>query len=210
MGAARSGTAPETLPQRMRKAADTEKGPLVALTTEMRAGAEKAAAATLDALKLTQGRIRNAHGKIKRARFHAAVLALRWEGLSPSETADALGVSHDRVTAALSRMRAAASMDDQLQRLDQIAVPLAVDNLVRGVMDGDRQYTLKLLEGRGIHRTHKSVEAQITKREFVFRISTEMPAHVGQNSVPLPIPGSIVGAPDIPQLTAPAAPVEAE
>ncbi len=50
----------------------------------------------------------------------------RWEGYTPKQTAELLGVSYGAVDDALMRMREAASIDDQIDRLDQLGVPLPV------------------------------------------------------------------------------------
>lgn len=165
------------------------------LETATRESKKQSLDATLKEVATAQTAIYRKDGRIKRAKFHAAVLALRWEGFSPKETAELLGVSASSVDKALLRMRKAASMDSQMDRIDQIIVPLAVDNLARGVMDGDKQMTLKVLEGRGAFRTHKQVDATIRKTVLSLTIKTEMPAHLGKNAIPMPQPGQIVGAP---------------
>lgn len=164
-------------------------------TTALRDAEKRSLDATLTDLAKTQTAIYRKDGRIKRAKFHAAVLALRWEGLSPADTAKVLGVSTASVDKALLRMRKMAAMDDQINRIDQIIVPLAVDNLARGVMDGDKQYTMKVLEGRGAFRTHKQVESTEKKTILHLTVKTEMPAHLGPNAIPMPNPGAIVGAP---------------
>jgi predicted transcriptional regulator len=196
MGAARTGPGKTTVAQDMEKA-DPPKVDAV-LSDALRAAKVSSADEELIHLATTQGSIRDRTGKIKRAKFHAAVLALRWEGFSPKQTAEILGCSHARVSDALLRLREAASMDDQIDRIDQLIVPLAVDNLARGVMDGDRAYTLKVLDGRGVFRTHKSVEGTIKKHVLIMTVKTEMPAHLSPDSIPMPAAGSIIGAPLLP------------
>lgn len=199
MGSAREGPGQKTLQQTV---ATTPTGqasdPYKPLADEQRKGMEKAVNAQLEHLAKTQAAIRGNDGKIKRAKFHAAVLALRWEGYGPRETAEILGCSFDKVDAALLRMREAATIEDQLIRLDNLIVPLAVDNVARGVMNGDRQYTLKVLDGRGVFRTHKSQETHVKKTIAILKVQTTMPAHISGASIPMPIPGSVVGAALIP------------
>ena len=203
MGAARTGPGKTTVPQD-RAAADKQAGAApdtigVALSIATRASKEAALKESVEHLADTQAAIRGRDGKIKQAKFHASVLALRWEGFSPKETAEILGCSGARVDDALLRLRNAASMDEQIDRIDQLIVPLAVDNLARGVMDGDRTYTMKVLDGRGVFRTHKSVEGTIKKTVLHLTVRTEMPKHLEVDSIPMPIAGSIVGAALIPE-----------
>jgi hypothetical protein len=205
MGAARTGPGKTTVAQDTDKA-DPPKVDAV-FSEAVRAAKVSSVDEELVHLATTQGSIRDRTGKIKRAKFHAAVLALRWEGFSPKQTAEILGCSHARISDALLRLREAASMDEQITRIDQLIVPLAVDNLARGVMDGDKSYTMKVLDGRGVFRTHKSVEGTIKKTVMVLMVKTEMPPHLAPDSIPMPLPGSIVGAP---LLSAPRPSVDAE
>ncbi len=196
MGAAKTGKAITTAQQETAKAADAGGESIYKpIDDHIREGAKAAVQEQVAHLARTQANIRGRDGKIKRAKFHAAVLSLRWEGFSPKETAEILGCSHGRVDAALLRLREASSMDAQIDRIDQALVPLAVDNLANGILDGDRTYTLKLLEGRGVFRTHKSVEGTIKKTVLHLKVVTEMPKHLGPDAIPMPVAGSIVGAP---------------
>lgn len=182
------------------KAAADSTNPYAPLDEFQRETAKEAVQEQISHLGRVQSSIRSRDGRIKKAKFHAAVLALRWEGFSPKETAEILGCSHGRVDAALLRMREAASIDEQLDRIDQTLVPLAVDNLARGVLEGDKGYTMKVLEGRGLFRSHKQVEGVIRKTVLHLKVTTEMPKHLGPDAIPLPAPGSIVGAPRLPEL----------
>lgn len=204
MGAAREGPGDKTLQQTVSTTPTGDASdPYRPLALEQRKGIEKAVEAQLEHLARVQTAIRKPDGRIKRAKFHAAVLALRWEGYGPRETAEILGCSFDKVDAALLRMREAASIEDQLIRLDNLIVPLAVDNVARGVMNGDRQYTLKVLDGRGVFRTHKSQETHVKKTIAILKIQTTMPAHVAGMHIPMPLPGQIVGAALIPGAATP-------
>jgi hypothetical protein len=202
MGAARTGPSPRTQQEETR-AADTAltvpDAPDGAVYAPLAAAIRTSTAASVQAqiahLADVQGSIRGKDGRIKKAKFHAAVLALRWEGFTPKETAEILGCSHGRVDNALLRMRESAELDDQIKRIEQQIVPLAVDNVAQGVLKGDRVYTLKVLEGRGVFRTHKSVEGEIKKTILHLKIITEMPKHLGPDAIPMPVVGSIVGAP---------------
>lgn len=197
MGAARTGPGKTTVQQDMAKA-ETPDTNGAEMSKALRASKEASLRESIDHLAQTQASIRGRDGKIKQAHFHASVLSLRWQGFSPKETAEILGCSGARVDDALLRLRQAASMDDQIDRIDQLIVPLAVDNLARGVMDGDRAYTMKVLDGRGIFRTHKSVESQIKKTVLKLTVETSMPPHLAIDAIPMPAAGSIVGAALIP------------
>jgi hypothetical protein len=164
-----------------------------------RQGAIASAAETLEAIKATQTRTHDARGRIRHAKFKAAVLALRYEGFTPKDTAEILGVGIQRVTTALTDLRADAKIEDQIARIDDLVVPLAVDNVARGVMDGDKDYTLRVMDGRGLFRTHKSLDVQSRKQVLILKIETTMPDHLaGAPDRPLPRAGSIVGAPKLP------------
>lgn len=168
---------------------------------ESRSLLEAEARQTLDRVREIQTTTRDRTGKIKRAKFKSAVLSLRWEGFGPLETAQVLGVSLGRVRNALNELRRSASLDKELDRLDQIAVPLAVDNVIRGVMDGDKDYTRDVLNGRGVYRTHKSIEAQVRQTVLRMDIAVTMPElPVDRNGAQLPQvrPGGVIGAPALP------------
>ena len=140
-------------------------------------------------------------GKIRRAKFLMAVDVLSMEGLSVKEIAETLGVSYQQVSAARLRLRNNADMESQTKRLDDIAVPLAVDNVIIGVKNGSQFYTDRVMSGRGLYRTHKSVE---TTEKFVpldMTIRVEMPDHVTLNLVPGVRPGAVVGAPMVIDVT---------
>ena len=152
-------------------------------------------ALTVESLKKSATRIRNTKGRIRRAKFLTEVEMLRMQGFSPKDTAEILGCTYQQVTHALTTIRTNANQTDQLLRLDNIGIPLAVDNVLRGIMDGDKDYTTKLMDGRGMFRTHKSIEAQITKTVLELKVSLVMPDHLVGKDLPVPRPGSIVGAP---------------
>lgn len=140
-------------------------------------------------------RIKNPQGTIRRAKFIAGVLALRMQKYSKAEIAGHLGVSESSVARALVAIRDNSAASDQLMRLDQIGIPLAVDNVLNGLVDGDKDYTQDLLKGRGMYRTHKSIDAQVTKTVLEMKIIVTDPRpEMIAGSAPAR-PGSIVGAP---------------
>jgi predicted transcriptional regulator len=157
-----------------------------------RAQAVKTASESLEALKATVASTRDRTGRIRRAKLIAACLGLRWQGFTPKETAEILGVSHQAVGSALATARKDATIGDQIDRIEKIGVPLAVDNAIRGVMDGDKEYSLRVLDGRGIFRNHKSVEADIRVTKLEMSIKVEMPVGLENGRGEIRV-GSIVG-----------------
>jgi hypothetical protein len=140
-----------------------------------RAQAVETARLSLDELKATVAQTRDRTGRIRKAKLIAAVLGLRWQGFGPKESAEILGVSQQAVTGALTIARRDASIGDQIDRIEKVGVPLAVDNAIRGVMDGDKEYSLRVLDGRGVFRSHKSVESDIRVTKLEMSIKVDMP-----------------------------------
>jgi predicted transcriptional regulator len=155
-----------------------------------------AADETIELLAKTIRSTRTVDGKIRRAKVVAAVLALRMEGFTVDQSARLLGLTKHQVSHALEVIRKDGTISGQMDRLDAIAVALAVDNVIQGVKNGDKDYTLKVLEGRGVFRTHKSVEEKSTQTVMTLTVSME--------GVPLVPPevkaGSIVGHADMGKL----------
>lgn len=175
----------------------TSMSPYAGLTEHQREGAITAGNETLARIARTQSQFRDAAGRIRRGKFLGAVLGLRYEGFAPKEIAELLGVSHQQVTRALLAVRKDADLDAQVQRLNQIAVPLAMDNVVRGVMNNDKDYTLKVLDGAGVFKSHKAVQSEIKKTVTMLTVQLTMPAHLIGKELPMPKAGQIVGAPTI-------------
>ena len=149
---------------------------------------------TLERIHQLRGQTRDRAGKIKRAKLKAAVLACRWEGFNPQETSEILGVTLGVVRSALMSLRKGAEMDQQISKLDELIVPLAVDNIATMVMRGDKDATFKVLDGRGVFRTHKSIDAQVTRRTLSLRIDMTVPAHLAGQPLPQAKLGAIHGA----------------
>jgi len=148
-------------------------------------------------LKAQYAKIRTPEGKLRRARFIGAVLGLKFEKYSIQQIAAILGVSQPRVLEALRQVRADATIADQLKRIDEQILPIVVDNIERAVLEGDLRTSMKIADGRGIFRTHKSIEAQITEQRIDIRLVVNRPAHMDPNTPLPPVkPGSIAsGAP---------------
>lgn len=164
------------------------------LEDAVRANQAKAVEATLERIRDIQTEVYDRRGKIKRAKIKAAVLALRWEGFGPDETARILGVSRGTVDLALMQMRKAASLDDEIKRVDELIVPIAVDNLAKGVINGDKEYTLRVLDGRGVLRSFKSSEATVTRRDLKLHVVTTLPPH-HQDAIPTVKANGVFGVP---------------
>lgn len=171
--------------------------PYAGMREHQREGAITAANETLERIRRVQGKYRNVEGKIRRGRFIGAVLGLRFEGFSPHQIAELLGVSHQQVTYALTAIRKDADIDQQVRRLNEIAVPLAMDNVVRGVMNGDKEYTLKVMDGAGVFKSHKAVQGEIKKTVTHLSVQLSLPPHLVGKELPMPKAGQIVGAPTI-------------
>jgi hypothetical protein len=150
-------------------------------------------ARTVDELIKSRKRVWNTKGRLRRARFRTEVEMLRLEGFSPADTAQILGVSRQQISAALKWVRENADMPSQLERLDKIGIPLAVDNALLGIEQGDKEYTLRLLDGRGIFRTHKSIESQVTQKVLMLQIQVVDARQVEGAAAR---PGAIVGVPE--------------
>jgi hypothetical protein len=99
----------------------------------------------------------------------AEMVALRITGHTLKEIATISGVGLNTVTRYLARAAEIAERNDVGTLLDYHAVPLAVDNLLEGLKNGDKQYTLKVLEGRGHLQKHtKGVVSGTMKGGLVF------------------------------------------
>lgn len=101
--------------------------------------------------------------KAQRAAVAKATTAqqLRRQGFSVPEIAEELGVAASTVTGYFTQHRHALAEGELDDRLDHIASPLAVDNLVHGLLAGDKDYTLKTLEGRGLFKRHADQGEQV-------------------------------------------------
>lgn len=172
--------------------------PYAGLQEHLRDQAIVTANETLTDIQRTQTKTRDKTGRIRRGKFIGAVLGLRYQGFTPKETAEILGCSWQQVTYALTVIRKDADLDAQVSRLNNIAVPLAMDNAIRGVMNGDKEYTLKVLDGAGVFRTHKSIQGELKQTITSLSVVLAMPPHLIGQSLPLPRAGGIVGAPTIP------------
>jgi hypothetical protein len=149
----------------------------------------------LDAMGANQSALYESDGRLKEAHVLAQVLALRLYGYSPADTAAILGVPTTRVFSLLHRVRRNADIDSQLKRLDDIGVSLAADNIIRGLIIGDKDYTLEFAKGRGLFKTHQSVKQETTVTELKLVVEARLPAHLEGRPLPQIKVGALVGAP---------------
>lgn len=150
-------------------------------------------------------------GKLSRRRekLTQIALALRAEGWSVGDIADRLGVTPGTITGWFTQHRRAVTLDEIDVMLDRIAIPLATENLIHGLLAGDKDYTLETLKGRGAFKRHAEGEGKTSTELPALQIIFESPTPAG----PLPIghTGKVLGALAIPKLeTLDATPVHTE
>lgn len=92
-----------------------------------------------------------------------SIIVLRLAGLNVFQIADKLhledksGLEHIRQVLYLARKE--ARLADVTGLLDHRAVPGAVDNLIKGIDEGDKEYSLAVLKGRGAFRNFERTDA---------------------------------------------------
>ena len=102
-------------------------------------------------------------------------LARRAEGASIQDIARELSVSPHTVTGWFVSHRRDCTGESIDALLDQIAVPLASENLIHGLLAGDKDYTLETLKGRGRFRRHAEGDAKPSTTLPELRIVFEVP-----------------------------------
>jgi len=126
-------------------------------------------------------------------------LALYGQGESIIDIAAALGVRPSTITGWMVRHRREIALADIDEQLDRIAVPLATENLIHGLLAGDKDYTLETLKGRGRFRRHVEDKSTLDVDLPPLVIRFEMPdddAHPSADS--FIAGGRIVGAVSLP------------
>lgn len=118
-----------------------------------------------------------------------ACMALRLAGQTHREIAEELGATVFQVRRLLQQHAPKRKLFEDI--IDGRALPAALDNLIVGLEAGDKDYTLKTLEGRGLLVKHTHQEGQAPKSAFQFNIVVEAPADGHRD----PVIGSIVGEP---------------
>lgn len=102
-------------------------------------------------------------------------LALFTAGHSMNEIAAELGVTTPTVTQWFVQHRRLVAEGSIDQMLDETAVPLAAENLVHGLLAGDKDYTIETLKGRGKLKRHSEGEG---------KLAVELPALVVRFETP--------------------------
>lgn len=118
-----------------------------------------------------------------------AVMAMRLAGHTYREIAEELGCSQNQVRRLLMINAPKRKVFEDI--IDGRALPAAIDNLIVGLEAGDKDYTIKTLEGRGLLVKHSHQEGQAPKSAFQFNIVVESPAEGHRE----PLLGAIVGEP---------------
>lgn len=143
-------------------------------------------------------------GKAKRRDVQKA-LALRASGHTIGEIAEEIGAAPSTITRWFTEYRRKESHEQIDEMLDKTALPLAAENLVHGLLAGDKDYTLETLKGRGRLKHHAAVktEGSPTVVPLVIQINgAPSPAALPLGATPKALPtvavGAIVGAPALP------------
>lgn len=123
-------------------------------------------------------------------------------GMRVVDIAVELGVTPVTITGWFLRHKQELEVSEIDDRLDKIAVPLAVDNAILGILAGDKDYTRMVLEGRGKLRKHTQGEAMAPSDPPVLRIEFVQPlqdsaAHMGPGGAENAkvVTGIVVGRP---------------
>lgn len=155
--------------------------------------------------------------QVQRIRLTQRALALRTDGYDSNEIAEALGVSPATVVGWFSTHRRDVASLDLDRQLDEIAVPLATENLIHGLIAGDKDYTLETLKGRGkLRKTVEGGDGDSAKVLPELRIVVEggnAQINIGgqdrahhQTQEQITSGGRVVGHPQFPKPAAPAEP----
>ncbi|MET0742940.1 MAG: hypothetical protein ABWY78_06175 [Microvirga sp.] len=130
------------------------------------------------------------------------VAALRTEGYTFRQIAKALGMKQASVEWCARRARERdqlrAGVAEAIEMLDNEAVPLAVDAMLRKLKKGEDKAVFGVLEGRGLLKSFSQVknEGDGTRNnmafQFVFAGAPE-PGKGGDLTLPKGLPGQVVG-----------------
>lgn len=124
----------------------------------------------------------------------AQCVALRLVGLSSSQIADQLGLETSTVNQYLYVARSKGKLADIAEILDHQIVPMAIENLLEGIKEKDKEYTLEVLKGRGAFRTHSHQASTGSAAPMHLQISVEMPKGASGKVIDV-IPGQVLGTP---------------
>lgn len=117
------------------------------------------------------------------------VTAMRIAGHTQREIALELGATEHQIRRLIRLGKDSRKIFGDI--IDGRAVPTAIDNLIAGLEAGDKDYTLKTLEGRGLLVKHSHQDGQAPKSAFQFNIVVESPTDGHRE----PVIGSVVGEP---------------
>lgn len=115
----------------------------------------------------------------------AALVALRAQGFDNAEIAQRLGVSRQKVYSLIAKARKTYGWDDLADKLANVAVPIAVDNVIRHLEHEQTEGALKMgmstmtrstLSGVGMFKSHAAAKVE-TKSEHrhVLRVEIMLP-----------------------------------
>jgi hypothetical protein len=124
----------------------------------------------------------------------AQVVALRLVGMSVPEIAERLAIAENTVRSHLYVARAKGKLMDVGPILDHQAVPLAIENLMNGLAEQDKDYTLEVLRGRGAFRTHTHQASTGSVGPMNLQINVELPKGAHGNIIDV-MPGQVMGKP---------------
>jgi hypothetical protein len=120
-------------------------------------------------------------------------LILRAANWDLNDIAAHLGVATSTLTRWFTQHKRGVDAAEIDAQLDQIALPLATENLIHGLLAGDKDYTLDTLKGRGKFRKHSDVDGPVdrTLPTLEIKFTIEQPvggAHPSQ--LPAGVPSS--------------------
>jgi len=124
----------------------------------------------------------------------AQVVALRILGMKASEIADKLAISVHTVNQHLYVARSRGKLSDVGPILDHVAVPLAMDNLIKGLEEEDKEYTLEVLKGRGAFRSHSASVSSGSVGPMQLQIQVELPQGAHGKVIDVGV-GQVMGKP---------------
>lgn len=127
-------------------------------------------------------------------------LALRAEGWALTDIAEALEVGVSTVTGWFTKHRRRVAARKVERDLDAIAVPLATENLIHGLLAGDKDYTLETLKGRGQFRRHVAGEETVRHElpPLVIRFEGAPGSPVDTQNAEKLVTGQVVGRKALP------------
>lgn len=124
----------------------------------------------------------------------AQVVALRLVGMRIPDIAEKLAITENTVRQHLYVARAKGKLSDVGPILDHQAVPLAIENLINGLEEQDKDYTLEVLRGRGAFRTHTHQASTGSVGPMHLQIQVELPSSAHGKVIDV-VAGQVMGKP---------------